>query len=506
MAVNVLRIFIFVIFLGSVMNISSENTGDMVLVKGGAFSMGTKELFCEEEPIHNVMLSNFYIGKFEVTQEEWKSVMENNPSLFEGDRNPVELVTWYDAVEYCNKKSVKEGRTPCYSGSGANTTCNFTADGYRLPTEAEWEFAARGGLKSRDYKYIGGDNPGEVAWYDVNSGDKPQPIGKKKPNELGIYDMGGNVWEWCWDWYDNGYYKNSPAENPTGPASGKARSYRGGSVAGRAVWLRSTARFSITPGFSNYIMGFRVVTNDSGKQPEGLIFVKGGRFDMGAGKGQNGEKLIHDVTVGSFFIGKYEVTQAAWRAVMKNNPSLKKGAKSPINYVDWNDAVEYCNRRSLLEGLTPCYSGSSDNIACNFQADGYRLPTEAEWEFAARGGTKSGNYKYSGSNNLDEVAWHNRNSGYLFRIHASGRKKPNELGIYDMSGSVMEWCWDRFDFYYYDESPGKNPLGPSSGADRVVRGGSWLHSEEDMWNATRSSQAPVRKLHYLGFRVARNAK
>jgi len=140
-----LCMLILLLFFSTISGFSArEVSPGMVLVKGGAFRMGSNEIFSNEEPVHAVTLNNFYIGKFEVSQKEWKAVMGNNPSLFRGDNNPVDMVTWYDAIEYCNKRSEMEGRTPCYTREGDVVTCNFDADGYRLPTEAEWEYACKG--------------------------------------------------------------------------------------------------------------------------------------------------------------------------------------------------------------------------------------------------------------------------------------------------------------------------------------------------------------------------
>jgi len=236
------------------MNITLEKGSDvpdnMVFVQGGTFQMGDT---------HSITLSDFYIGRHEVTQKDWKELMVSNPSSFKGDNLPVEKVSWYDAVEFCNKKSRTEGLTPCYTGSGKNTKCNFSANGYRLPTEAEWEYAARGGTQSKGFKYSGSNNIDEVAWFQRNSENKVHPVGEKKPNELGIYDMSGNVWEWCSDWYDGQYYKNSSTHNPKGPESGKGRVLRGGR------WNTREHEYKIT--FRNYEypltkigkLGFRIV-------------------------------------------------------------------------------------------------------------------------------------------------------------------------------------------------------------------------------------------------------
>jgi len=236
------------------------STGDdnMVFVQGGTFQMGSNEE-ADEKPIHTVTVNDFYIGKYEVTQKEWKEVMGKNPSNWKGDELPVERVSWYDAVEFCNKKSEKEGLQKCYSGSGKNITCNFNANGYRLPTEAEWEYAARGGNKSRDYTYSGSNSIGDVAWCSSNSGSKTHPVGKKQSNELGIYDMSGNVWEWCNDWYDSNYYSSSPRNNPPGASVGFRRVDRGGGWDGSAGYCRVADRSISNPGYSYINVGFRLV-------------------------------------------------------------------------------------------------------------------------------------------------------------------------------------------------------------------------------------------------------
>jgi formylglycine-generating enzyme required for sulfatase activity len=211
-----------------------------------------------ERPVHTVNIKTFYMGKHEVTQKEWREIMGNNPSNFKGDNLPVENVSWFDAIEYCNKLSIKEGLTPAYRGSGDGITCDWNANGYRLPTEAEWEFAAKGGIKDYlVYEYSGGNNVGTVAWYDGNSGRSTHPVGTKAVNSLGIYDMSGNVWEWCWDRYES--YSSGAQDNPRGPVSGAYRVIRGGGWGDSAVYVRSANRYSYTPSHRFYYYGFRLV-------------------------------------------------------------------------------------------------------------------------------------------------------------------------------------------------------------------------------------------------------
>ena len=167
-------------------------------------------------------------------------------------------MSWYDAVNYCNWRSKKEGLTPCYTINGTNVRCNFKANGYRLPTEAEWEYAARGGNKSKGYEYSGSSDPRDVGWYSSNSGSKTHPAGEKKANELGLHDMSGNVWEWCWDWYEKEYYRKSPKENPVGPSLGQSRVLRGGSWGNDVSIVRCSLRGYNIPSFAGGGLGFRI--------------------------------------------------------------------------------------------------------------------------------------------------------------------------------------------------------------------------------------------------------
>lgn len=217
---------------------------DMMYVKGGTFTMGAtseqgSEADSDEKPTHSVTLSSFYICKYEVTQALWKAVMGSNPSSFKGDNLPVETVSWDDCQTFIRKLNAMTGKN------------------FRLPTEAEWEFAARGGNNSRGYKYAGSNNIETVAWYDDNSGSKTHVVGTKSPNELGIYDMSGNVLEWCQDW--KGSYSSASQTNPTGASSGSRRVLRGGSWYYGAGSCRSSNRDSGTPGYRDDDCGLRLV-------------------------------------------------------------------------------------------------------------------------------------------------------------------------------------------------------------------------------------------------------
>ena len=216
---------------------------DMVYVEGGTFMMGSlssdKNAYPAEKPRHQVTLSSFSIGKYEVTQELWQAVMDSNPSKFEGDlKLPVENVSWNECQEFIHKLNA------------------LTGENFRLPTEAEWEYAARGGQKSCGYLYSGGNDIGSVAWYNGISGYSTHTVGTLKPNELGIYDMSGNVWEWCQDWYDD--YSRSAQTNPKGPSNATGRVFRGGGWNSVAGYCRASHRTFSSPGISFGIVGFRL--------------------------------------------------------------------------------------------------------------------------------------------------------------------------------------------------------------------------------------------------------
>jgi len=225
--------------------IINEYAGEMIFVKGGTFSMGSNDGYKDERPIHKVTVDDFYIGKYEVTQKQWKEIMGSNPSYFKGDNFPVEEVSWNDVQQFIKKLNQNTGKH------------------YRLPTEAEWEYAARGGVEtiheSSQTKYAGSNNIGDVAWYDSNSGFNTHSVGTKQANELGIYDMSGNVWEWCKDWYGKYYYRNSPQNNPQGPNSDKYRILRGGSWSNLANRCRVANRVRFYPDYTLDFIGFRLV-------------------------------------------------------------------------------------------------------------------------------------------------------------------------------------------------------------------------------------------------------
>ena len=215
----------------------------MVYVSGGSFDMGAtseqgSDAYDGEKPVHRVTLSSYRMGKYEVTQELWEAVMGSNPSYFKGSRRPVECVSWDVCQEFIRKLNALTGQS------------------FRLPTEAEWEYAARGGNSSRGYKYSGSNTIGDVAWYSGNSENQTHNVGSKSSNELGLYDMSGNVYEWCSDWKDS--YSSSSQSNPQGPSSGSSRVFRGGSWNSSARLCRVSIRDSVTPVFRINFIGLRL--------------------------------------------------------------------------------------------------------------------------------------------------------------------------------------------------------------------------------------------------------
>jgi formylglycine-generating enzyme required for sulfatase activity/tRNA A-37 threonylcarbamoyl transferase component Bud32 len=477
---------------------------EFIWVEGGTFQMGEDENIGATS--HKVTLDGYYMGKYPITQAQWQKVMGNNPSYYKdnGSDCPVEKVNWFDCQEFIERIN------------------NQLGTDYRLPTEAEWEFAARGGNLSKGFEFAGSNIIDEVAWYKCNrivleeeisvdiEGKKEltkylgtSPVGTKKANEIGLYDMSGNVLEWCADWY--GYYSSTEQINPKGPASGAYRVCRGGSNTDISKFCRIDWRDRGGPTYRGSCMGLRIVSQKLNKDvedtiidikkidfkltnqevktiiepklpkiktdPLGLefILVEGGTFQMG--EDGNDGATSNKVTLDGYYIGKYPVTQAQWQKVMGNNPSRFKdnGLNCPVDNVSWLESLDFIARINKQFGTN------------------YRLPYETEWEFAAKGGNLSKrNENFSVSK--DEFEWYsairvnvkwrigfggrvNPTSHLFYSTEPVGKDKANDLGIFDMSSSVWEWC---------DEAPIESNLSPLINSNeppnvstRSIRGGSW---------------------------------
>jgi formylglycine-generating enzyme required for sulfatase activity len=232
----------------------TDSASSMVRIADGSFIMGDKTQV--DAPPHEVAVSSFYMDKYPVTQEQYQKVMGANPSRWKAARNPVEQVRWSDAVKFCNRRSELENLQPCYDLK--TWKCDFGANGYRLPTEAEWEYACRAGTPTA---YFFGDDPsklGEYAWFEKNSGRRAQPVGQKLPNAWGLYDICGNVWQWCNDFYKVDYYQEAPHQDPKGPNAGQTKVVRGGAWRFGADTCRSGYRYNENPGYADVCFGYDI--------------------------------------------------------------------------------------------------------------------------------------------------------------------------------------------------------------------------------------------------------
>ena len=465
------RIYNRALTAAEVSQLYSEESGEpnMVLVQGGTLPQGSA--------LAGQTISAFHIARFETTWAEWKQVrtwaVANGYDLANvgngaADNHPVQAVSWYDTVKWLNAKSQMDGLTPVYTLNGTTyktgqsiPTPLATANGYRLPAEAEWEWAARGGVSSQGYTYSGSNDVNAVAWFSGNSDNGTKSVGTKASNELGLYDMSGNVFEFCFEAYPDGTNQN--------------RQLKGGAwnwdaavpaVAHRVQWAGIEWR-------TNNI-GFRYACSI----PK-MVIVDGGILPQSS--------TLAGQKVQSFEIGRTEVTWGEWVNVynyaLSNGYEMGgasgRGENNPVVMVNWYDVLKWCNAKSQMEGLTPFYTINGNIYKSgtyvpnlNLSANGYRLPFEMEWEWAASGGVSSQGYFYSGSSNARDVGWFMNNSGWGTK--EVGIKPTNELGLQDMSGNVWEWCWDL--------------LSPLETA-RVVRGGCW-HSRNHVTIFERGAYNP----------------
>ena len=529
---------------------SSAGPTGFVWIAPGTFVMGSPESEADrnsDEVQHTVTLTQgFWMSDHETTQAEYQLVMGSNPSYFTGDLNrPVEMVSWDDAVAYCKKLTERERAAGRITAQQA----------YRLPTESEWEYAARGGTTGARYGWLD-----SIAWNPNNSNNPTYPVKGKTANAWGLHDMIGNVWEWCADWY--GAYPTGSVTNPIGPNSGFGRVIRGGSwsagsglgrsvadradfslrtlvlgfrpalssaptvmleappkplgvrlelvpnltvegPAGSAAQVQSaesltgpwTSWTSVTVGAQGTVLVdlspgsaalfYRVLAEQG---PTGFVWIAPGTFVMGSPVSEAGrysDEVQHTVTLTQgFWLSDHETTQAEYEAVMGSNPSNWKGESLPVEYVAWNDAVAYCQKLTERERAAGRITAQQ----------AYRLPTEAEWEYAARAGTMGARYE-----DLDAIAWHGGNSGS--QMHSVKGKTANAWGLHDMIGNVSEWCADWYGAY--PTGSVTDPPGPEIGSLKVHRGGAWDYGRRGSRSAFRYWLVPgFRGGFGLGFRPA----
>ena len=411
---------------------------------------------------------NYKMGRTEVTQAQWEAVMGNNPSQFKNSNNPVENVSWNDCQEFISK---------------LNALPEVKAFGwrYRLPTEEEWVYACRAGstgdyCKLADGTEITESTLGKVAWYNHNSDEKTHPVGQKKPNAFGLYDMHGNVREWCQDLY-----------------KGCERRELGGSWLNVAGDAAVSFRFGCGPDFRSAVLGFRLAASQKDRadvvaaqqaaaeeaaRRERAAAEEAARRERALKKAVS--NIINNMVAipgKNFKMGKYEVTQEQWEAVMGENPSDIKGPNNPVENVSWEDCKKF------LEKLNSMPEVKKSGLT-------FRLPTEIEWEYACRAGSmgdycKLADGKEITESTLDEVAWYKGNSDS--KTHPVGQKKPNAFGLYDMHGNVWEWCED---------------LCGAGNSRRVFRGGSWLYSSRFCMAGHRGRLSPDFRGRSFGFRLA----
>ena len=448
---------------------------NMMCVEGGTMYIGRGDTVnrpYRQRPLRQVTISDFYLGQTEVTQELWLAIMGENPTYFPCDTclcHPVDSVSIDEVLLFIERLN------------------SLTGYNFRLPTEAEWEYAARGGVRSKGYAYAGSDNVNEVAWCRVGDsrGGTPHPVAQKRPNELGLYDMHGNLWEFVHDKFvdDINIY---PSVNPTGPEGMRGSATGCGSAYYSALMPENTWGWVGTGGGRSRWFGFRLALSDQdpfvpitiGKYRFHMMYVQGGTFMMGsdAPDAEANEKPVHEVTLSDYYIGQTEVTQKLWKLVMgnNNNPSANKGDELPVTNITWDEAQVFVEKLSEMTGLH------------------FRLPTEAEWEYAARGGQRSQGYTYAGSDDIDEVGWYNVNSAN--KTHNVGQKMPNELGIYDMTGNVWEWCAETFD----ENNDGQE--------DAALYGGAWdSQASTCRVISSRAIRAITYAVKFIGFRLVHDA-
>jgi formylglycine-generating enzyme required for sulfatase activity len=333
------------------------------------------------------------------------------------------------------------------------------------------------------------------------------PVATKAPNSIGLYDMHGNVREWALDWYKKEYPQSS-VTNPTGPGGGSARVIRGGGWNDDSLRCRAAVRFNWGPEGRNYGIGFRLIRIPIFSAE--FIKISPGTFEMGSPLTETNRDIDepgHSVTLTKGFeIQKTELTQSQWFSIMGNNPShFKKRGDCPDEFVEINREISLCPNHPVESVSWNEVKQFVDKLNPISEWEGrymYRLPTEAEWEYAARGGTTSAYFFGDDPKDLFHHAWYSENS--RMQTHPVATKAPNPIGLYDMHGNVWEWVYDWYDQRYGNDSSGAlNHIGPASGSLRVARGGDWQSPPRRSRSANREAWDHLHKSNICGFRLVR---
>ena len=457
----------------------------------GEFMMGSpknEEGRESDETLHKVTLTKgFWMLETEVTQKQWQTIMGNNPSKFKGDNQPVEQVSWFDCQKFCMK-------------------CQTLGLPLQFPTEAQWEYACRAGATGAHSSDLD-----SMAWYD-HKVMTTQPVGTKQPNTWGLYDMHGNVWEWCADWKSD--YPQNAVIDPEGGVSSTIRVFRGGALWYPARTCRSAARCGdATMPFARHDdLGFRPIlvpgtpssksSRETGlkagdrmvKTVDGVEFAfrwcPPGEFEMGCTLESFQKAGItwkpYDATphkvvlTKGFWMLETEITQQMWTSLKMENQSPERGDRIPVLNVNWEQCQDFCKRLTRKVGAK------------------VELPTEAQWEYACRAGTTT---EFGGNGNISDMGWCWHNGG---KYHPVGEKNPNHWGLYDMNGNAWEWCLDWYEKDYYRRSPLNNPTGPENGTFHVRRGGSRVEDLRFSRCEYRENYEK-RELDRCGFRIVINS-
>lgn len=471
---------------------------NMVWIPAGTFWMGSPDTgeprfsWLEGPQTQVTFTHGFFMGRFELTQKEFLSVMGYNPGSNYDDLNyPVNNVNWSDATNYCGRLTEQErkaGRLP-------------PGLVFRLPTDAEWEYACRAGTTTWFCYGDGYERLGDYAWYRENSGGQVHPVGLKLPNPWGLYDMHGNVGEWCADWFAFSVLTGGKLTDPHWPSSGWGRVVRSASCADADGYLRSAYRSALPQHAIGGNLGFRVVLGyplpaDYPEYPK-MVYIRAGSFLMGSASNAPGcdieiEGPQSRVTLTQeFWMGRDEVTQGEFESLMGFNPSFHTGNTNlPVEQVTWHEATNYCHKlteRERQAGRLP-------------EGYVYRLPTEAEWEYTCRSQTDTRFFFGDDLSNtaIDGYGWSQSNSGgqshTVEHVHIS-----SFWGMYDLYGNVWEWCQDWFGDYTSEAK--QNPTGPAVGTHRVIRGGCWESPGGNCRSAFREREFPSSRNWGVGFRV-----